>query len=433
MLQELKVNFSNILLSLSDAMDVASPRIASHQLRTAFIAWKLALAADLERDQVENIYLAALLHDIGALSLEEKVQLHAGFENVTPETHCILGEILFESSPLLRPAAKVIRYHHRSWNEWDEPIDTPQVLESQVVCLADEIERNIRRKKYILHQVDDIRRKIFNLNGTVIHPDLVDVFMRLSNHEDFWLDLASPRLYSLLLHSGPFRRVELDPKEIYEMALVFRDIIDFKSRFTTTHSTGVAESAVILAKHFGFTRPELIKIRVAGYFHDLGKLAVPNSILEKPGKLTKEEFEIIKQHPYFTYSILSSIEGMGDLAEWAAFHHEKLDGSGYPFHVNEERIGLAGRILAVADIFTALKEDRPYRAGLDKERLVEILRDLVRKGCLDGRVVEVLLDNYGEIFSRVKSKQEQSHETFEKKFLKAKEKEMQLSVSAAFC
>ncbi len=433
MLQELKVNFSNILLSLSDAMDVASPRIASHQLRTAFIAWKLALAADLERDQVENIYLAALLHDIGALSLEEKVQLHAGFENVTPETHCILGEILFESSPLLRPAAKVIRYHHRPWNEWDEPIDTPQVLESQVVCLADEIERNIRRKKYILHQVDDIRRMIFNLNGTVIHPDLVDVFMRLSNYEDFWLDLTSPRLYSLLLHSGPFRRVELHPKEVYEMALVFRDIIDFKSRFTTTHSTGVAESAVILAKHFGFTRPELIKIRVAGYFHDLGKLAVPNSILEKPGKLTKEEFEIIKQHPYFTYSILSSIEGMGDLAEWAAFHHEKLDGSGYPFHVNEERIGLAGRILAVADIFTALKEDRPYRAGLDKERLVEILRDLVRKGCLDGRVVEVLLDNYGEIFSRVKSKQEQSHETFEKKFLKAKEKEMQLSVSAAFC
>ena len=431
MLQELSVNFSNILLSLSDAMDIASPRIASHQLRTAFIAWKLSLTAGLPKEKVENIYLTALLHDVGALSLEEKIQLHAGFENVTPDTHCILGEVLFELSPLLKPCARIVRNHHRAWSDWRQPIDSSYVTESQIVCLADEIERMVRRRTYILHQVDRIRRRIGALSGSKIHPDIVDVFMDLSRYEDFWLDLASPRLYSLLLHVAPFRKVELDPKQISSMASLFRNIIDFKSRFTTTHSTGVAECAVILSQYFGFTTAEMGKMKVAGYFHDLGKLAVPNSVLEKPGKLTKEEFDVIKQHAYFTYSVLSSIEGFRELAEWAAFHHEKLDGSGYPFHITADRISLGARILAVADIFTALNEDRPYRKGLDRKRVAEILRDQTKHGWLDDRVVNVLLENYGEISPRIKAKQEQSVEIFERKFVLVEER--QKKWMSAYC
>ena len=422
MLQELNVKFGNFLLSLSDAMDIASPRIASHQMRTAFIAWKLALSAGLSEDKVENIYLAALLHDIGALSLEEKVQLHAGFENIKPQTHCILGEALYELSPLLKPAAKIVRHHHRPWQDWDEPIDSSHVTESQILYLSDEIERSILRKAYILHQIDKLNAKMATLAGLKIHADIVNLFLQLSKYEDFWLDLTSPRLYSLLLHFGPFRKVEIERKNISSIASIFRHIVDFKSRFTATHSTGVAECAVILAKYLGFTDTEVDDMKVAGFFHDLGKLAVPNSILEKPGKLTKEEFNVIKQHTYFTYAVLTTIGGLNHIAEWAAFHHEKLDGSGYPFHIAADRINLGARILAVADVFTALSENRLYRKNMEEKQIKDILKSQTVNNSLDARIVNIILDNYEEISAKVESKQEESIALFEMKFLKIKNK-----------
>jgi len=420
MLQEFIAKFGNFLLSLSDAIDIASPQIASHQMKTAFLAWKIAQAARLPEDKIEKLYLAALLHDIGALSLEEKIQLHTGFDEIDLDTHCILGEALFDLSPLLAPAAKIVRYHHKPWQAWVESIDPPNVLESQTLYLADILERSIVRDKYILHQIDELKSKAVSLSGSEIHPDVVNVFMEISRQEDFWLDLTSPRLYSLLLHFGPFRRVEIDQKDIFSIASIFRHIIDFKSRFTATHSTGVAECAVMLSRYFGFTDSEIAQMEIAGYFHDLGKLAVPNSILEKPGKLTKEEFEVIKQHTYFTYTVLSTIGGLGLIAEWAAFHHEKLDGSGYPFHVTEERINIGARIMAVADIFTALAEDRPYRRGMERRQIEDILKSQTANKALDGSIVNILLENFEEIWTNVKSKQMISKDIFEKKFLKVK-------------
>ena len=420
LLQEIDVKLSNLLLSLSDAMEIANPRIASHQMRTAFIAWKLASAAGLSEDRIEKIYLAALLHDIGALSLEEKVELHTGFENINTDTHCILGEALYELSPLLKPSAKFVRYHHKPWQDWEETIDSPGVTESQILCLSDKIERSILRKEYILHQVDKLNAKVASWAGSEIHADIVDAFMQISHYEDFWLDLSSPRLYSLLLHFGPYRKVEIEQKDVFPIASIFCHIIDFKSRFTATHSSGVSKCAMMLAQQFGFADNEIAQMEIAGYFHDLGKLAVPNSILEKPGRLTKEEFDIIKQHTYFTYSVLSTIGGLDSIAEWAAFHHEKLDGSGYPFHIAADRINTGSRIMAVADIFTALAEDRPYRKSMKRKQIEDILISHTANGSLDKRIVNIVLDNFEEISSEVKSEQERSIEIYEIKTQKLK-------------
>ena len=425
MLKEFSTKFSNFLLSLSDAIDIANPQIALHQMRTSFIAWKIALSAKLPEDKIEKIYLAALLHDIGALSLEEKIQLHVGFDEIDIDTHCILGEELFNLSPLLSPASKIVRYHHKQWQDWDESIDSPNVIESQILHLADIIERSIERNKYILHQVDAIQAKIAPLSGSEIHSDIVDIFMQISHQEDFWLDLVSSRLYSLLLHFAPARRTDIDQKDIFSIAVIFRHLIDFKSRFTATHSTGVAECAIMLSRYFGLTDSEINQMEIAGYFHDLGKLVVPNSILEKPGKLTKEEFAVIKQHTYFTYSVLSSIDGFSSVAEWAAFHHEKLDGSGYPFHVAADKIDIGSRIMSVADIFTALTEDRPYRKGMERKQIEDIFISHVANKSLDKNIVNILLENFEEISTQVKSKQELSKEIFELKFLKVKNKSHQ--------
>ncbi len=419
MLQELTVKVNNFLLSLSDSIDMASPLIAAHQIRTAFIAWRIASEAGLPKEKIERVYLTALLHDIGALSLEEKQNLHLGYEN-DPDIHCILGESLFESSSLLRPSARIVRYHHLDWNECNETIESDGIIEAQILHLSDEIERLIRRKEFILHQVDAINEQVASFAGEKIHADIVDVFMQFSHCEDFWLDLSSSRLYSILLHNGPFRLSEIGYNKISSIASTFRHIIDFKSRFTASHSTGVAECAVVLSKYFGLTDIEIEQMRIAGYFHDLGKLAIPNAVLDKPGKLSKEEFAIIKQHAYFTYTFLDTIGGLDQIAKWAAFHHEKLDGSGYPFHITADKIGIGSRIMAAADVFTALIEDRPYRDGMNREKTEAILSSEAQKGSLDKNIVSIILDNWDEIHGKVKHEQQLSENMFEMKFSKIK-------------
>jgi HD-GYP domain-containing protein (c-di-GMP phosphodiesterase class II) len=193
-------------------------------------------------------------------------------------------------------------------------------------------------------------------------------------------------------------------------------MIDFRSRFTSTHSSGVAASATILAKLFGLTEMEIGLMEIAGNLHDIGKMAIPNQILEKPGKLTREEFAVIRQHTYLTYTILNSIGGIQQIVEWAAFHHEKLDGSGYPFHVDAQKIGIGSRIMAVADIFTALAENRPYREAMDTDGVMGIIRKLSENRQLDSRVVGVLADNYETIRSEMRERQQAAREYFEKEF-----------------
>lgn len=415
MYQQLSVNLGNLLLSLSDSLDLVDASIALHQQRTAFMSWEMGKAAGLTDNAIERLFVAGLLHDIGALAPEEKISLHE-FDTKDTLTHCVRGSILLETVPWLKSSAQIVRFHHQDWNQWKEPITNPVVLESQILFLADYLERNIRRNVYILHQDEHLTEKITGLSNTSIHPDVVDLFRRISHREEFWLDLVSPRLYSLLLHNGPYRRVDIDLSSITAVGELFRNIIDFRSRFTSTHSSGVSECVGILSHLFGFSDTEANLMRVAGNFHDIGKLAVPNSILNKPDKLTKEEFAIMRQHTYFTYSILNTIGGLQHIAEWAAFHHERLDGSGYPFHHEAGRIGTGARIMAVADIFTAIAEDRPYRKGMGYEDIKKIMKNMAGMNFVDKRIVQLVLDNYPDIVKTVKERQAVTKEFYERQF-----------------
>jgi HD-GYP domain-containing protein (c-di-GMP phosphodiesterase class II) len=393
--QDFTVNLGNLLLSISDAMDLAAPDISSHQLRTGYTAWRMAQAAGLAADEVERIFVAALMHDVGALSLEEKQRIHRFDDDLDP--HCRIGADLLEGTAVLAHAAPVVRHHHRQWSEWDRPIDDRDVFASQVLLMADFVERKIDRDVYILHQVSAIQDAARAVSGTLVHADVVDLLMAVSGTEEFWFDLVSPRLYSTLLNGGPHRRITADLEQIESVATLLSHIIDYRSRFTSTHSASVAESAVQIARRFGLGELDVRLLGIAGVTHDLGKLAVPNAILDKPERLTEAEMQVMRQHSYFTYAILRSIEGFGQIADWAGLHHEKLDGNGYPFHLADERLSTGARILAVADVFTALVEDRPYRAGFDRVRVQAILRDEVHNHRLDRRVVDTLLDDYAEI------------------------------------
>lgn len=404
MLKDVSINLGNFLLSMADAIDMSSPLIASHQMRTAFIAWRICEVGKVAKASTERIFIAALLHDIGALTPEEKIRIHR-FDTTDIDDHCQTGEMLLKSCPLLAPSAPAVRHHHRMWEEWETALESPHVFESQVVQLADVLEKLIKRDRFILLQVDDLKLGIAGFAGQKINRKLVKLLEELAQREDFWLDLVSPRLYSLLLNNGPLNRSGIDSAEAHDLTKLFRNIIDLRSRFTAAHSAGVVECATRLSRLFGMTEGEIRQMEMAGNLHDLGMLAVPGEILDKPGRLTTDEFALIKQHPYVTYSVLNSIGGMEPIAEWAALHHEMLDGSGYPFHAEANRLSTGARILAVADIFTALNADRAHRKSMGKGEVEKILLSQVRDHQLAGNIVQLLCDNYTDLAATVADKQ----------------------------
>ncbi|NPB08923.1 MAG: HD domain-containing protein [Thermodesulfobacteria bacterium] len=415
MVRDIFINLNNFFLSVSDAIDLSNPALFSHQLRTTYIAWQLAKELLLPLETMKRIYVAALFHDIGALDPREKRRLHS-FEEENLAAHCLKGEKLFESIWLLKPAARIVRYHHHPWKEWQKQgrnLNDEDVLESQILYLADYVERLLRRDVYVLHQSEGIIAQIKSLCGDRFHPELVDCFLTLAARESFWLDMDNPRIYSILLHYGPLEKVNVDLESVARLATFFSKIIDFRSRFTATHSTGVSSAAIMIARYFGLTEREVTLMHIAGSLHDLGKLAIPNYILEKPGPLNREEFRFLKQHVYHTYMILNSIDGFEQIAEWAAFHHERLDGSGYPFRLSAGDLSVGARIMAVADVFTALTEDRPYRQALPVAEVRSIMERMADNGAIDRVFVELLFDHYQDISAYIEDRRARSLQNFE--------------------
>lgn len=147
----------------------------------------------------------------------------------------------------------------------------------------------------------------------------------------------------------------------------------------------------------GLSDPECARLTIAGYLHDIGKLSVPLEILEKPSFLDAREIAVIRHHSYQTFKFLQRIGMDENVRNWSSYHHERLDGSGYPFHLSASQLSHGCRIMTVADIFTALVEDRPYRASLPRQQVIPILQNMTAKGWLDGDLVQTLSDNFEEM------------------------------------
>jgi HD-GYP domain-containing protein (c-di-GMP phosphodiesterase class II) len=212
-------------------------------------------------------------------------------------------------------------------------------------------------------------------SGRWFDPELVAATMSLSKQGMLWMGLDSKDLLENVLVMEPEeRRLVADDATVDSICLAFADIIDAKSPFTYQHSNGVADAAMDIAIHFGMNEHEKKQLRRAALMHDIGKLSVPNSILEKPGKLTDEEWQVVRDHPYYTFQILKRIPAFKSFSSDAAAHHERLDGSGYWRRLSGDNISQVARILSVADVFDALRAKRPYRDSLPLEKVFSIMR-----------------------------------------------------------
>ncbi len=211
--------------------------------------------------------------------------------------------------------------------------------------------------------------------GTWFQPQLAAAVESLGSDDALWDELASGDMARVLGEGAPTESsLTTDPGTLDRIAEAFALIIDGKSPYTYSHSDRVALYAVRLGQRLGLPSESLTRLRRAALVHDLGKLTVPNSILDSPNKLTDDEWRVVRAHPAHTYSILERVPELAELALDAASHHERMDGRGYHRGIAGSDLSLTARILAVADVTDALAADRPYRAGMPPDEVLAILR-----------------------------------------------------------
>ena len=348
-----------------------------HGERVAYIALNLGRVLGLSQDSLIRLTAAGLLHDIGAVG---GFRSYHGDHRLVIE-HCLIGARIVEDFPWADVLVPVAKYHH----EAPEPrrgalgIDPNEVpLMARIVSLADKVDVHLARQTPPKAERDKLLAWLEHEKGQLFFPEIVAAFQTVARREAFWLDLGQEDLREITL-AGLAREQAasglgvLCPAFTRRLAEIFAGLIDQKSEFTARHSSYVAATVSSLAGGLGWSEAELEQIRIAAYLHDLGKLAVPSKILDKPDSLTAEEFEAIRCHTYYTHHLLTDAGFPDRVVRWAAYHHERLDGQGYPFALEAADLDTGCRLMTIADIWAALTEERPYRQAMAPAAALQVL------------------------------------------------------------
>lgn len=366
---------NDVMISLIHSIDIVNYLLKNHHKRVAIISYNIGKEMNLSEESLTRLVVAASLHDIGALYVKERDKLiELDISNALE--HAVRGKMLLNALDFFVPTSNIILHHHRKWNggNGSQFENHPVPLESFILHLADRIEILYNTEEYYFNQNELILEEILKRRESIFHPDVVDAFLSLSIKESFWLSITDMELVDVLRRViGSNHTFKIDLILLEKITIIFANIVDYRLRFTATHSTGVGEVAYALARKHGLPLITCKKLRLAGYLHDIGKIGIPTEIIDKPGQLTDEESRIMKSHVYFTNKILKDIQGMDDICLWASMHHEKRDGSGYPFHKDEEAFSDEVDILILADIFTAVSENRAYRKDFSRREIRNLI------------------------------------------------------------
>ena len=438
-----------IFAALSFALDLTEGVVPGHALRTCLLALRLGEDIGLRPTQLNDLYYAALLKDVGCSSNAARIcqiiggddrLLKAGTKLVDwTSTRPDLGMIRLlwkEVLPGAGAAAKLGRMlklaaHQRQNNRemialrcdrgasitrkmgfgksvaesiasldehWDGS-GYPEHLRGQAIPLASRIllaaqHLDVFASKY---GPGPALETLARRSGRWYDPALVRAAHALHRHARLWANCL-PGYPAEQTHAAALRVVDrlgtgayLPAAPLDSICEAFAEVVDAKSPFTFRHSLGVTEAAVRIGRTMGLPAYRLTVLRRAALLHDVGKLSVPNTILDKPGSLEAAEFAVVKGHSAMSRSILARMQGFGEIAVLAGEHHERLDGSGYPLGLRLEHLSLESRLLAVADVYGAMAEQRPYREGLPVATIAGLLQKDADALRLDRQCVEAAI------------------------------------------
>ena len=390
---ELNVDLRQMILAIENAVSLVGMNDTNHGKRVGYIATQLGRQLGLSDEDLQFSYDLGLLHDCGVSTEQMHSSLVNHFDWTESHIHCEIGYRLLKDFEPLHKFATPILYHHTPWNELvNKEISLHDMRMANLIFLSDRIDvlSAAHYQTDILVFRSEVAQSINGYSGTYFNPEFVSVFNEVEKSEAFWIALQDRYISRYTWDMG---RVEINEpltlQQLKQLSLILAYIVDQKSPFTAQHSERVAALSKFLAASYGLSTEQCDKVEIAGLLHDLGKLHMPDRILEKPGPLDDIERANMDQHSYETYEILRHIDGLNEIARWAAYHHEGLNGVGYPFHPKDRDLSTEARIIAVADVFQALVQDRPYRDGMKLEKVLDILDDLVTNGKLDRDIVEL--------------------------------------------
>ncbi len=404
----MKFPLNQFLLAVSDSLDFVEIDVlgatSNHARRVAYISLRLAESFGFSDEELYDLCSFSILHDnglcqevfLGGIELPQIKDKRNALESY--RVHCRYGEENVERYPFLTNTRDVILYHHENWDGSGyfgvKGDDIP--LMAQIVALADTVDNlfhfetpSVANRKKIVEFITVRSKSWFS-------PSLVEAFLDTQKHLSFWLDMQEPQLYDKLNQLLPCYPQELSLNEVYEITRVFSKIVDSKSPFTRRHSSGLEEKAENMGRFYGWSEEKVIMLKISASLHDLGKLAIPNIILDKPAQLDSDEMEIMKSHVYYTGVALEKISEFGEMKDWAAHHHERLDGSGYPNGICGDKLSFEERLLMCLDMYQALTEERPYRSIMAHDKAMEILTKEANSGKIDFNITKDIDKVFGE-------------------------------------
>ncbi len=440
------VALPEIISALTFALDLTEGALPGHALRCCLIGMRIAKHLNLPAEQMTALYYALLLKDVGCSSNAARMTQMVGgddrtaksvarlaawtgvlgvarrtvtsmWRNMLPEERwrkraqrmiqlslrksnnaheliklrCERGSLIVRKLELGDSAAEAV---HRLDEHWDGT-GYPEGLHGAEIPLLARI-CTIAQHLDCFAMADGIDVAIHVVrkrSGAWFDPAIVGVAEALHTEGRLWIycrpECPVEVTRRAVMDIDPGSSAALGEAQIDAICEAFADVVDAKSPFTYRHSQGVADVAESIANEMGLAKDRVQLVRRAALLHDLGKLAVPNTILDKNAALTDKERAVVHEHPFLTRTVLERITSFEELAIVAGEHHEKLDGSGYPLGIGAEEIRVESRVIAVADCFAALAEERPYRKAMDIEAILEIIAGEVPKR-LDGACLEAL-------------------------------------------
>jgi len=378
---------------MSNTLNHVDGRLVDHGERVAYLMFKiLKKQGKYDDKRLRDICVLAMLHDVGAYKTEE-IDRMVFFETQDVWEHSIYGSLFLKYFSPLKDLYPVILFHHAECSELSYLEDEELKTLAQLISLCD------RADVFAVHGSDNelFLKHMEKFRNIKYRDDIVDMYLAADiNIEKTFDEMATDDAFNSIFHKTPL--TEEEATEYIDMIVY---TIDFRSSQTLIHTLSTVCIAEALARKLDLSEDEINAVKTGAVLHDIGKVGIPLHILESNEKINDEDMKIMKTHVDFTKEI---IEGNVDeeIKSIAINHHEKLNGNGYPNQLDSQAIALFDRIVAIADIFSALCKERSYKVEFPKDKVIGILNDMVKQEHIDSKIASIAIDNYDEIIETVK-------------------------------